>query len=74
MSRRTAQPVGLVKLKARKAFNDDRRRVFSASARPIAFVCECADPECRSSVVLTRAEYDEAREGPIVASGHELER
>jgi len=74
MRGKTAQLVAEVGPKARRAFNDNRRRVFSKSARPIAFVCECADPECRASVVLTRMEYDDARKGPIAASGHELER
>ena len=72
MRGRAARPVVLVEPEARRAFNDDRRRVFAESARAIAFVCECSDAECRASVVLTKAEYDEARPGPIVAARHSV--
>ena len=27
----------------------------------IAFICECADPNCRRAVALTRATYDDLR-------------
>jgi len=45
----------------RRAINDDRRRTFGHEAeRQVAFVCECSDEECRRTVLLTAAEYDEA--------------
>jgi len=52
-------------------FNDDRRRIFGGSDRLIAFVCECADPECRQTVPLTEAQYDQRRPGLIVADRHD---
>jgi hypothetical protein len=54
----------------RRRFNDDRRRQFSTSGRPIAFVCECADGGCRTTVPLTPEEYDVRRPGPIVDASH----
>jgi hypothetical protein len=56
----------------RRWFNDDRKRAFGgASERVIAFVCECSDPDCRESVILTEAEYDLLRPGLIVRDGHD---
>ena len=37
----------------------------------IAFVCECVDPECRETVMLTEAEYDALRPGLVVRDGHD---
>ena len=51
------------------AINNYRRRTFGhQELRVIAFVCECADDQCRSAVLLTRGEFDEARASgrPIV--------
>jgi hypothetical protein len=31
---------------------------------PLPFICECADPECRSVVLLTMSEYEEIRAHP----------
>jgi hypothetical protein len=46
----------------RRAVNDYRRRAFGDEpGRRIAFVCECDDDRCRRAVLLTVAEYDEAR-------------
>lgn len=45
----------------RRAINAYRRRAFGSSEeRSIAFVCECADADCRRAVLLTAAEYDHA--------------
>jgi hypothetical protein len=50
----------------RREVNDYRRRAFGTEPdRRVAFVCECADAQCRRAVLLTVAEYDEA-----CASGH----
>jgi hypothetical protein len=50
----------------RRDVNDYRRRAFGNNPeRRVAFVCECDDERCRRAVLLTVAEYDEAR-----ASGH----
>lgn len=43
---------------------------ISAAARaegieePVPFICECADPACRTMVTLTAAEYAEIRQDP----------
>ena len=49
---------------SRRSFNDDRRRLFAQTHREIVFMCECADPACRYSVVLTPEEYEQARRVP----------
>ena len=39
------------------------------------YVCECADLDCRESIVLTRAEYRRVRDQPahfLIVPGHEL--
>jgi hypothetical protein len=52
----------------RRTVNDYRRRAFGkAPTKEVAFVCECADVDCRRAVLLTVAEYDEA-----IASGHPI--
>jgi hypothetical protein len=56
----------------RRRFNDDRRRQFERGARPIAFVCECGDPDCHTSVPLRPDEYDRKRPGAIVDPAHAL--
>jgi len=58
----------------RRALNADRRRRFGEPGRLIAFVCECGDPTCRRTVVLTPEEYDANRLGPILHSEHEPRR
>ena len=40
-----------------------------------AYVCECADLNCRESIVLTQAEYRRVRDEPahfLIVPGHEL--
>ena len=52
-----------------RAINNYRRRKFGhQELRVIAFVCECADDQCRRAVLLTPGEFDEARASgrPIV--------
>lgn len=42
-------------------------------AEPIAFFCECADPECYQPVWLTATDYERARTDPeftLLAAGH----
>ena len=55
----------------RRRFNEDRKRVFGGSERLIAFICECSDPECRETVMLTEREYDALRPGLLVRDGHD---
>jgi hypothetical protein len=46
----------------------------SKSATEVYF-CECADPECRDRVELTKGDYERVRSNPrhfVVVPGHEL--
>src|SRR5262249_59162763 len=50
-------------------YRDANERIKSAAEEyevggPIPFICECADPECRSVVLLTMSEYEEIRAQP----------
>ncbi len=41
----------------------------------IPFICECANPECRDIVLVTRADYQRIRSNPVHflnAPGHEV--
>jgi hypothetical protein len=40
----------------------------------IEFICECGDPSCRRTVVLTLAEYERRRPAPILHPDHEPSR
>jgi hypothetical protein len=55
----------------RQSMNEHRRRLFGDAGRPLALLCECADPDCRETVMLEVDEYDARRPGPILAPGHE---
>ena len=55
----------------RQRMNDDRLRNFAEPDRQIAFVCECAEADCRRTVVLTAAEYRALRPGLILHPAHE---
>lgn len=59
----------------RRGVNEYRRRAFGDRAeRVVAFVCECADEQCRRAVLLTPVQYDEARAAGralVVDSAHE---
>jgi hypothetical protein len=59
-------------LRPRRDFNDDRRRIFGGANRLIAFICECADPDCRNTVLLTQDEYDARRPELILHEDHAL--
>lgn len=60
-------------------FREANERIDRAGARldardPLPFICECADPECRALLSLTRGEYEEVRDHGkrfAVAPGHE---
>jgi hypothetical protein len=59
----------------RREVNDFRWRVFGGGVpdKLIAFVCECEDPGCHSTALLTVAEYEHRRAAdaaPIVYPGH----
>ena len=54
----------------RKRMNEDRLRIFPGD-RPVAFVCECPDPTCLRTVVVTPAQYRALSGAPLL---HELHR
>jgi hypothetical protein len=57
----------------RREVNEFRVRTFGREdERLIAFICECADPDCRRAVTLTRATYDDLRRqgNPILFLAH----
>lgn len=59
----------------RRTINEGRRVLFGEptgvkARREIAFVCECSRGSCYDAVLLTGAQYDEQRPGPILAEGH----
>jgi hypothetical protein len=55
----------------RREVNDGRRRIFAVAGRPIAFVCECGEPHCTRTIVLTDSEYDERRTRDGVLLAHD---
>jgi hypothetical protein len=58
----------------RYRMNDDRRRRFGTPDRTIALLCECGDPECHRTVLVSADEYDALRPGPIVHAEHDEPR
>ena len=59
----------------RREINDNRWRVFGGGVpdKLVAFICECEDPGCHSSALLTVREYEQRRASdgaPIVCPGH----
>jgi hypothetical protein len=54
----------------RQKLNADRRRRFGDSGRVLALVCECGDPTCRETVLLTPEEFDRTRPGAVVHPAH----
>jgi len=55
----------------RLRMNEDRFRIFHDVNREIAFICECPDPECHRTVVLTPAQYEELRPELVLHSAHQ---
>lgn len=57
---------------SRRQLNDNRRSLFAASSL-IAFVCECGELDCYTTVALDAGEFDQiraARPGVLLAPGH----
>src|SRR5437763_1573893 len=50
----------------RRRMNDDRRHRFGASGRTLALLCECDDPGCTRTVLLSLEEYDARRPGGAI--------
>lgn len=63
----------LVFVPERRQVNENRRHLFGNDERIVAFLCECADQDCYSAVMLTGVQADEAwaTHGWIVAPGHD---
>jgi hypothetical protein len=57
----------------RQTLNDDRFDLFGESGRAIAFICECTEGDCRSTVQLSADEYRTLRPGAILHPGHVTE-
>lgn len=53
-----------------RRLNDDRRERFGQPERMLALICECADPSCRRTVLMTADEYDRRRPGLILHPSH----
>lgn len=56
----------------RQEVNNSRRQLFAASDA-IAFICECARRDCYTTVALTAAQFDLARQAAphlVLAPGH----
>ena len=56
----------------RQRMNADRRRRFGTPGRTLALLCECGDPSCHRTVLLSAAEYDARRPGAIVHPEHRV--
>lgn len=50
--------------------NADRRRRFGQTGRDLALVCECGDPDCHRTVLLSTEDYDARRPGLILHPEH----
>jgi hypothetical protein len=62
-----------------RAINDrverDLENVVDDTAELLPFICECAQPTCTATIVLSIAEYERVRSDPVlfaVAPGHEM--
>jgi hypothetical protein len=56
----------------RRALNDDRRKQVGDSGGLLAPVCECGDPLCHRTIVMTPHEYDTYADRPIVHPSHRI--
>ena len=54
----------------RPSLNADRRRQFGRPGRMLALVCECVDPECRNTVLISSDDYDSIRPDLVLYPGH----
>lgn len=68
--RRTVTDDTAYSAEQRRASNEGRREIFGLTNDRIAFVCECDRPACYDTILLSAAEYDAIRPGPVAADGH----
>ena len=54
----------------RPRLNADRRRQFGTSGRTLALLCECGDPACHRTVLLSPEQYDALRPGVVIHADH----
>jgi hypothetical protein len=54
----------------RRALNEHRRKLFAVDGNAVAYVCECADPACFTTVPLNEEQLRAIRPGLILAWGH----
>jgi len=59
-------------LRLRQRLNADRRRRFGAANRMLGLLCECGEPDCHRTVVLSTEDYDARPPGAIVHPEHAL--
>jgi hypothetical protein len=50
--------------------NEHRRQLFAVKGRAVAYLCECGDPRCLTTVRLTDEQLTAIRPGLILAAGH----
>jgi hypothetical protein len=50
--------------------NEHRRHLFAVDGKAVAYLCECPDPACLTTVALSEEQLDAIRPGLILASGH----
>ena len=64
-----------VETEGRMSTNIYRARVFGTDAgRVIAFICECEDPDCRRTIMLTLEEYNGVRPALLLHEDHLLDQ
>lgn len=54
----------------RQRMNDDRRRRFGTPGRTLALLCECGDPTCHETVLLSADEYEARRPDLLLHPSH----
>ena len=54
----------------RRALNADRRQQFGDSGRLLALICECGDPLCHATILMSARAFDAHGDAPIVS--HEI--
>jgi hypothetical protein len=57
----------------RRVLNADRRRL-ARTGRMLALVCECGDPRCHATVVMSVEAFDARGDEPILHPSHAATR
>jgi len=56
----------------RRAFNAARRREAGERSRMLALFCECGDPRCHATVLMSVEQFDACGDEPILHLSHGL--